>query len=57
MYAKTYLVPNAYENVTKKVSKQFLDTEIFKNDNHLEWVASTFIRPKKAGGVRVLTDS
>ena len=55
-HAKPYGIPKAYENTTKKECKRFEDIGVWERVREADWVAGTFIQPKKTGDVRVLTD-
>ena len=55
-YVHTFLVPNAYKNLTKEECQRFEELDIWEHIYDSEWAAPTFIVPRKTGNVRVVID-
>ena len=55
-HARAYPIPKAYEATTKKEIDRLCKIGVLKRDHDSPWAAATFIKPKKTGDVRVLTD-
>ena len=55
-HSKTYPVPKAFENLTKKECVGFCGIGVLEEANHSQWVASSLIKPKKINDVRVLAN-
>ena len=55
-HARPYVIPKIYEETTKKEINRLCTIGVLKRDYSTPWAAATFIRPKKTGDVRVLTD-
>ena len=54
--ARPFPVPKCYEETTKKEIQRLCDIGVLEKCNDSEWVAPTFIQPKKTDDIRVLTD-
>ena len=55
-HSNPYLVPKAFETLTKKECTRFCEIGVLEEASHLQWAAPSFVQPKKTGDVRVLTD-
>ena len=55
-HSRPFPVPQSLEKTTKKEMHRLTDIGVFKKDSDSEWAAPTFIKPKKTGDVRILTD-
>ena len=55
-HSKPYPVPKVFKKVTKKYGIRFCDIVVLEEASRSQWAAPSFVRPKKTGDVRVLTD-
>jgi hypothetical protein len=55
-HAKMFGILRAYQGATKRERDHFVCTGVLKQVCEASWAAGTFIQPKKAGNIQVLTD-
>ena len=55
-HAWPFPIPRAYQTTTKKEIQRLCDIRVLSKVNSFQWVAPSFIHPKKRGDVCVLTD-
>jgi hypothetical protein len=55
-HARSFPIQKAFELSTKKEIHRLVDIGLLEANSNSEWASPTFIRPKKTGNVRVLTD-
>ena len=55
-YVKHFPIPTNHEPNLKKEVDRLIKIEVWKKINNSQWVASTFIVPKKNGTVKFIPD-
>lgn len=55
-HARAFPIPKYYYDTTRKEIDRFCEIGVLEKNHDSEWGAPSFIRPKKTGDVRVVTD-
>ena len=55
-HSEPYPVPKAFKTLAKKECVRFCGIGVLEEANHLQWIASSFVQPKKTSDVQVLTN-
>ena len=55
-HARAYLIPKIHEQTLRTEVERLCSIGVLRKVNHSEWVALTFIMPKKNGTVRFISD-